>query len=268
MADGTDIDVHILTYCRREELFYGTSLVFRTLRVGFPNARVFVTDNASVAAVRSRIGELARQQGCEWTQIDSAIGHDEFIGKTLAATAASRPGRRLVFLDPDVCLWRNCEGFEFPGLVAGRFLAAYDDPIMRCVMMPRIHTSFMWIPDARALAARIEDIRRRHFDFHPFLSFSVRLGDAWLRYDTAASLCAAIPEEVSPFTTDHLDHFDHLLCGSHFDLLAPVYPPRVREAMSRIHEDARLGRIENLKGVWRIQDRIWFEDYERIEPER
>ena len=32
------VQVFVLTFCRKLELLYGSELIFRTLRVGFPNA--------------------------------------------------------------------------------------------------------------------------------------------------------------------------------------------------------------------------------------
>ncbi|MEO6447712.1 MAG: hypothetical protein ABIO42_00555, partial [Burkholderiaceae bacterium] len=52
----------ILTYCAHPALAYGTLLVFKTLRVGFPTARVEVYDNGSHPDVVGQIG--ARQGSC------------------------------------------------------------------------------------------------------------------------------------------------------------------------------------------------------------
>ncbi len=63
------INVFILTYCRNTELFYGTELIFKTLRVGFPNAKVTVVDNASIPEVRTEIELLAKENDCLFEQI-------------------------------------------------------------------------------------------------------------------------------------------------------------------------------------------------------
>ena len=256
------INVFILTYCRRPDLFYGTELVFKTLRVGFPSARITVVDNASLPEVRAAIAELARATGCAFRQLpDPGIRHDEFIDRTLTEVAAEDAGA-LVFLDPDLCLWSSCEDFELPGLMAGKLIAAYDDEGMRCVTMPRLHTSFLWIPDARALAEEIQRIKASHFDFRPFLYFSVKLGDAWIRYDTGAALYAAIPDRVSAFTADHLDRYDHIFCGSHLDLLQPRMSEPLQDMMGRVHQHAREGNLQALKGIWRYQGQVWMQAHD------
>jgi len=256
------INVFILTYCRRLDLFYGTELIFKTLRTGFPSARITVVDNASLPDARAAIAGLARATGCAFRQLpDPGIPHHEFIDRTLDEMAANDAGT-LVFLDPDLCLWSSWDDLEFPGLMAGKLIDIYDDEVMRCVTMPRLHTSFLWIPDARELSEEIRQIKSAHFDFDPFRSFSVKLGDAWIRYDTGAALYAAIPDRVSAFTTDHMDRFDHIFGGSHLDLLQPHMSEPLQDMMGRVHQHAREGNLEALKGIWRYQDEVWMQIYD------
>jgi hypothetical protein len=256
------IDVVILTFCRKLELFYGTELIFRTLRVGFPNATVTVVDNASLPEVRGEIERLARAHDCRFRQIPgpASLPHHQFIERTIADAGASGP-RPLVFLDPDLCLWASCEEFEFDALMAGKLIDAHEDDMYECVTMPRLHTSFLWIPDPAQLQAEIDRIRTRHFDFHPFLSFSTKLGDAWIRYDTGASLYAAISGRVASFTARHLDRYDHLFGGSHLDLLDPHYSDEMRGMVRRIHRLAKEGDLAPLRGIWRQQEAIWTARY-------
>lgn len=251
------IQVFILTHCRRAELFYGTALTFRTLRVGFPHARVTVVDNASLPETRGAIRQLARDTDCAFRQIEAPpITHHDFLEETLGTVAAGGGGP-LVFLDPDLCLWRSCEDLAFDALLAGKPVIAHEDPVMQCVVMPRLHSSFLWIPDAGALQAEIDRLRRPHLDFRPFQPFSVKLGDAWIRYDTGASLYAAIADRTHGFGPAELDRYDHIFCGSHFDLHVPHWRGELGELMHRIHADAREGRLEALRGVWRELDRVW-----------
>jgi hypothetical protein len=250
------IQVFVLTFCRRLDLFYGTELIFRTLRTGFPNARITVVDNASLPEVRPRIARLAREQDCAFRQIPGPdIPHDRFLEETLVAVA-EQGGGRVVFLDPDLCLWRSCEDLDPGGLIAGAHVGAHEDPVMQCVTMPRLHTSFLWIPDALALAQEIHRIRKPHFDFRPFQPVSFKLGDVWIRYDTGAGLLAAIPDRITSFGEPEFDRYDHIFCGSHFDLHDPHWTGELRDLMRRIHADAREGRIEALRGIWREQRRV------------
>jgi hypothetical protein len=253
------INVFILTYCRNPELFYGTSLIFKTLRTGFPNARVRVVDNASLPEARSEIARLAKETECALELLPPpGIAHHEFIERSLNALAAKPElGDKAVFVDPDVCLWRDCEHLEFDALVAGLLLESYNDEVMQCVTMPRLHTSFLWVNHVDRLVQAIETVRRAHFDFDPFRAFSVKLGDLWLRYDTGASLYAALPEECRGFDESHMDYYDHIYAGSHFDLWQGKHPGELRNFMDTVHGLAKAGDLEALKGVWRRQAEVW-----------
>lgn len=257
---GTSIDVFILTHCRKAELFYGTSLVFKTLRTGFPNANVRVVDNASLPGFRASIAQLAKEAACSFDALDHpGIRHHDFIERTLYE-AASRPGpeRTVVFVDPDVCLWRNCEALAFDRLVAGLLVEAHHDEVMQCVTMARLHTSFLWFSEPRRLVAEIERLRRTHFDFAPFVATSVKLGDVWLRYDTGAGLYAALPRHCQAFAESHMDYYDHIYAGSHFDLWRGKHPAELNELMESSHRAAAAGDLRELKGLWRRQRDVWY----------
>ena len=123
---GKKIYVHILTFCRNVELFYGTQLVFKTLRIGFPNADITVVDNASLPTARVEIKAMAQETGCRFEQIEShCIQHYEFIQNTIRKAANDTTvNGPLIFIDPDVCFWSSCEDFEFDGLMAGFYNAS------------------------------------------------------------------------------------------------------------------------------------------------
>ena len=164
------VTVFILTFCRKADLLYGSTLLFKTLRVGFPGAAVVVVDNASIPEARAEIAPLARDADCRFLQVEGVpVEHHDFLSDVLEAMAGDdAPRGPVVFLDPDVCLWSCCEGFAFDGLMAGRFIRPFTMATTGALMLPRLHTSFLWVPDARRLWARIAAIKAVHFDFDPF----------------------------------------------------------------------------------------------------
>lgn len=253
-------DVFILTYCRNPDLLYGSLLVFRTLRAGFPNARVQVVDNASLPEARAEIARLAKETGCAFRSLaEPGIAHGRFIESTIAEVAnGPDPGRRAVFVDPDVCLWRNCEELQFGGLVAGLLVEAYNDEVMQCVTMPRLHTSFLWINEPAKLMQEITALRRIHIDFQPFLPYSAKLGDMWLRYDTGASLYAALAGQCVAFDPSHMDYYDHIYAGSHFDYWQGKHVDELQRMMEDAHAAAKAGDLAALKGLWRRQAEVWY----------
>ena len=127
------------------------------------------------------------------------------------------------------------------------------------ILMPRIDTSFLWIPDAKKLHNEIRKVRVNRFDFHPFLSFSFKLDGTWYRYDTGASLYAVIPDRVSCFRQEHFCRYDHIQSGSHVDLLLPYYDRKVGKMIREIHGHAKEGNLGALKGLWKCQHEMWQE---------
>jgi hypothetical protein len=251
--------VFILTFCRDLEAFYGTSLIFKTLRVGFPNARICVVDNASLPEAQDRLSVLCKENDCAFSIIaEPGVQHHEFIETTLRSEATtSTNDEPIVFLDPDICLWKSCEDFSFDGLIAGKKVGKFDDIITQTVTMPRIHSSFLWIENAKALFKEILRIKARRFDFLPFQPFSFTMDGNWYRYDTGAGLYAALPGKCSCFTDSHFDCYDHLYGGSHVDWLLHLYDDDCREIILKTHNLAKTNDINKLKGVWREQDRIF-----------
>jgi hypothetical protein len=263
---STIMNVFILTFCRNLEAFYGTSLIFKTLRVGFPNARVYVVDNASLPEAQAQIATLCRENECEFKRMTgSGLQHHEFIDTTIReqATVSSSDGP-LVFLDPDICLWQSCENFSFGGLIAGKKLSKFYDSITNTVTMPRIHSSFLWVKDARALLHEILRIKAKRFDFLPFQSFSFNMDGSWFRYDTGANLYAALPEKHSFFSDSHFEYYDHLYAGSHLDWIFHLYDDECREMMTRTHNYAKTNNIIPLKGIWREQDKIFKKSFAAV----
>jgi hypothetical protein len=256
--------VFILTFCRRPDLLYGSTLVFKTLRTGFPSARVTVVDNASCSEARREIESQARQCDCAFRQVTGRpMEHHEYIESTISRAARDETGSGpLVLLDPDICFWDSCEDFRFDGLIAGMLFGEFIDGF-ETVIMPRLHTSFLWIPDPAALADEIRRIRVKRFDFQPFQSVSFRLHDRWYRYDTGASLCAVLGRKVSAFQDVHLDRYDHLFAGCHLDLLMPFLDERQRSMFVEIHARARAGDMRALRGIRRWQADVWNSVYKR-----
>jgi hypothetical protein len=260
------INVFILTFCQDLKLFYGTELIFKTLRVGFPNVRITVIDNASLPEACEQIRILAKQNDCIFQHHPRpGIEHHEFIQNSIrlyADTGLSETA--MVFLDPDICLWKNCEDFDFNGIIAGILTGGFTDSITQSLDMPRLHTSFLWIPDAGKLQDEIRKMKARHFDFEPFRPFSFRLKDTWYRYDTGAGLYNAMPNKVSIFTEEHQTHYDHIFSGSHIDVLNPLFSGEVRQLMMEVHSHAKKGELDALRGIHKLIDKRWWEIHERI----
>jgi len=242
------VRVVVLTYCRNAALLYGTLLVFKTIRVGFPNAEIHVVDNCSLPETRQAIEELARANGCKFRQFHKEVAHHDFIEYVLNTFTGT-----VVFLDPDVVFWEACEHWSFPQLMAGRLIPRFQDEFSGTVTRERLHTSFLWVQDSEALTGAIRALKARYWDFKPFQPFTFFEEGRWHRFDAGASLLAAIKDRCYVFGERELGAYDHIMLGSHLDVVMPRLSPADAERVQQAHAWAQ-GDFGRLRGIWRLQD--------------
>ena len=182
----------------------------------------------------------------------------------------------LVILDGDCLFWETCEAWSVDGLLAGRLIPTrvtvqavppapmpgqhHPAPAMETlILLPRLHTSFWWIPDRRALRQRILEIRTTHPSWDPFTQWMVPhpFGEPiWYFGDTGSNLCGAIQKDCTPFAAAQLDCYDHLFAGSTPNLIAQLgaHPYPGGEWFPRVHAAAQRGDWASIRGVWREQE--------------
>ena len=248
MATTPQIDVYVLTYCRDEKCARVATIVFETLRVGFPSARVHVVDNASLIEHQAHIRSLAERADASFEPMEREIPHHVFLSRVVD----THPQGCVVFLDPDICFWRKVESWTFAGLMAGRALPCFACEYTGCITHQRLHTSFLWISDVDRLRSTISRLRRTYIDFDPFRPLMFRRGGEWHRLDTCGSLCAAIVEQLEAFSPHELEAYDHLFCSTHGDRVSERLRPDFAVQFQRLHNlaanDYRIAR-----GAWRLQ---------------
>lgn len=205
-------------------------------------------DNASVPDAREVLRRRAVEAGCSFHQFAVEVLHHDFL-KTCVATANGP----VVICDPDIVFWDTVEDWEFEQLVGGRRIPMFFDEYTQCVTLPRLHTSLLFIRDANRFRQVIGGIQRVRFDFDPFQPVMVRQGSQWLRYDCGSTLYHALPEDMQPFLTSHLDAYDHLFGGSDPEFLKTLVQSGDRETWQQWH-DAAKHDVTKLKGIWVAQD--------------
>lgn len=269
--------VCIITYCRDLTYLYGTLLTVQTVRVGFPTARVLVCDNGSLPEAQISIKREAETAGAQFLQLvprsEPSLYHWDILRALVMNERLSflRPvprGVPLVILDGDCLFWENCESWKFDGLLAGRLIPSrvgvtgppYPVPFEEThLLLPRLHTSFWWIPDRRALRQRIVEIQALHQTWDPFTPWMVPdpfMARAWYVGDTACNLYGALHAECSPFTASHLGSYDHIFAGSTPAIIALLgqAPFPGYEWFPRVHAAAQRGDWSSIRGVWREQE--------------
>lgn len=243
--------VFIVTWCREAELLYGSLLIFKTLRTGFPTAEVTVIENASPPELRPPIYEAAAAAGCAVRQLEEERPHWSLVEEI--ATTHDQP---TVVLDSDLAFWESVEDWTFgEALMAGRYLPEFADPFTDTLTMARLHSSHLWFPRPDALRARLAALAR--FRTQSGSLFQPRMmPPGWWRWDTASALFHALGEEAVRFGEPHLDAYDHLFCGSHLPLVLPRLGERWGGLMSELHLRSQTD-LPSLKGVWRLQEQFF-----------
>ncbi len=243
------LNVYILTWCNRIENLYGTTLIFKTLRVGFPTAEIHIVDNASLLEVRPILSQYAQDCGAQFTQLEQGIAHHDFIENILLTQASGDA----IFIDPDICFWESVEGWSFnKALMAGRLISQFNCPISSCITHPRLHTSFLWIPDVGCLLDQVWALRTQYFESHPFRPIMYRVDGVWQRFDTTGVLYNAIPELMHAFSDKELDAYDHIFCGTHLELATAKLQTSHAKLFVDLHHQAQTDYTK-VKGVWRMQ---------------
>ena len=248
--------VFILTYCRNLGQLYGSTLVFDTLRVGFPNAEITVFDNNSLPDARFEIERLALRAGCRSVMLDREIAHDEFL-----STVCSQEAHPICFVDPDVCFWNSVEEFDPRRPLAGRYLPAFQDEFSQTLTFPRLHTSLLFVRSPKTLLGEIKGFPRmgaREFNpWKPAVFREPRDGGnpgRWVRYDTGSALYHALDPHVEHFGSEMLDRYEHLFFGSYLNE-AIYLKDDARDYFEGVHAEVKRGGMPVHQ--WRQQDMIF-----------
>lgn len=232
--------VIVLTFCEDIELIYGTLLVFKTLRIGFPTSEVLVFDNGSSPEALPLIEAAALDAGCQFI----SMKRTPFVDFYKWALLEQVEYNSLVLLDPDVILWKDVEQMQTSGLFSGRLIPAMVS--QGVTALPRIHPSFVCVPDVGALRHALRSTRSNVVD----QLFASMDGKEYF-WDTLAMLHHVVPG--TPFTDDQLDCYDHLFFGCHFPSIQPTLPKN--SAIERGHLAAISGDYEAIRGLWRGQEK-------------
>jgi hypothetical protein len=239
--------VYVLVTNREPALAKTSSLVFESIRLGFPDARIVVYGNASPA--RDEIARRARETDAQFVGMTKEMTHADWLESMIGINTGP-----IAIVDPDVVFWERVQDWEFgDALLAGRYIQGYRDRYNHKMFThPRLHPSFWWIPNASALWDAIQEIREpvawSGGDlWKPFMQYAYRQGTGWGFWDTGAQLYAGLGHHMRAFDHRQLNAYDHLFCGS-----TPDIGPRLPG-----HAAIERGEIESVRGLWRVQQRYF-----------
>ena len=234
----------IPTWCNDLEALYGSTLTFKTVRVGFAD-EVLVIDNGSIPEAQAAIRAAAEAIGARFIAEPVAVPHWALLRQIL--TTFDCP---LVICDPDLMFW---ERMSFPdALWAGRLIPGFYDEYTGCLTLPRLHTGLWRVPRPKVLMRVIEALEQRYWEANMLRPVML---PRWVRYDTGAVLYAEIGGLA--FTESQLDCYDHLFAGSHLKHVYPAFAAEDGRLMVEWHAKAKSGDIESLRGIWRQQEQYF-----------
>lgn len=239
----------ILTQVRYLDLLYGSTLIFNTVRVGWPNAEIEVWDNGSIYEALPSLAEFARKIGAEFVSLTKPVSHHAFLAQMLESSQADP----IVFCDPDLVFWGNFERYSFTGLFAGRLLPTFFEAQTGAITHMRLHTSHLIIPNVSLLKESIASLPalwRKYGAAAPSVGFKDQRLHHW---DTGALLYEYFRDRCEPFQEAHLNTYDHLFCGTHLDLVQEIVDPVGLALLHRTHALAQMDKAK-LRGIWREQE--------------
>lgn len=248
-------NVKILCTCRDREILRASTLVFDTLRTGFPTAHVTVYLNN----IPDKSCEQEIRDACEKAKVDRVIEiKNTTIHHVYLETLIMTEEEPFVALDTDICFWSSCEEWAFHKPLAGYLMPDFWNDFANCVDRTRLHGSHLWVRPGEVREA-IEKYRAQ-FPVSPFnppaslfypqyFPFLLKGKTLNFFYDTCAMLYHAIGGDA--FEEKHKECYDHLHNGTISDIIAPKLKDcRLRETHFAIFENPKLA-----KGIWRESER-------------
>jgi len=243
------MNVFILATCRKPELLPFTTLVFDTLRIGFPTATIGVyLNNLDAETSKVIIGLADKVQA--GTKNTNTI-HHEWI-ESLVSTEQEP----FFIVDTDVIFYSNFENYNFAESLAGYRIPEWKDDFSGAITRARLHPSLLYI-DPVAVRAAIDKFKELIPDtpftpkvnlFHPIcLPFKRR----WYFNDTCSLLYQAIGGQS--FTDEQKNAYCHFEFGTIPDVVLPRLPTAHATAMM----ERRLAILNNPalgRGAWREQE--------------
>lgn len=240
--------VVILTTARTPALLYGSALVFKSLRVGFPKAFVEVWDNASHPECAEQIRKHAFDVGAQFLPMVQRTTHHQWMRSMLEHETGT-----LIFCDPDVVFFGNMEEFEPKSMLTGRLCPAYFNEVVGCNEVERLHTCLLFVHACKTLRdgmAEISTSERFPWDWISPRQ-TARKGKRWF-HDTMAMAFGAIGGKA--FTKEYLDRWGHLVSGSMIDLVAPKMTEG--KELAAFHRQAYLDQ-NVLRDCWANHDKFY-----------
>lgn len=216
--------VFIIVRCTKLVNKRAATLVFNTIRVGFPTFNIICAYLGDFLEVRQEIETKCHELGILFRFIPQFKTNDEVIANQVEA---SKNDDSFIFCDSDIIFWRSMEDYTPKETIAGAFIPKHFNRFTNCLNVARLHTSLFYVASTRALKQQMQQSFNPHCDkrftpvnfFRPTVVFEA---GAPILYDSCANLYQAIGGESFPNSI--LDCYTHLHCGSYVDETTETIP--------------------------------------------
>lgn len=261
---GVKPTVLILVTCRKPELSRYATLVFDTLRIGFPTARIIVYLNSLEGDIKEDLLRRAFAVGAECCE--TATIHHDWINERLVI------GQEPFWLvDTDVIFYQSVENWRFgESPLAGFRVPEFSDSFSGCITRSRLHTSLLYVNPVevrRRLVQAWEGAEETPFTPRANLIDPLVVMHKQQRYfyDTCSLLYHAVGGTA--FTDEQKDAYCHMHFGSISDVVLPRLPELERKVML-MRRDAILRHPVLGKGAWREQDAYYENRHPRYDGQK
>jgi hypothetical protein len=207
-------DVHILVTCRNPELKAMSLLVFDTIRIGFPTARIHCyLNDIKDAEIIARCHVFSD----DVTQVDMI--HHKWIQMLLNSEIEP-----FVICDTDMVFYSKVEDWKFDTALAGYRIPEFMDEFTNAITRSRLHTSLMFI-DPVKFQQNIEAYEGAFPEtpFNPMASYvdplCLPLNGRGYFHDTMSMAYHAFGG--TEFTQKQKDCYMHMHFGTISDLVIP-----------------------------------------------
>ena len=227
------LNVYILKTYREGEDTFGVEVFEKTIRIGFPTARITAEENVR------------------------GIRHDNWIFECLEKHRNTED--KVVFVDTDMIFYEEIESYLESVLctLAGRYVPCYFNEVVNSNEVDRYHTSLLLINNVKRFFAYIDRVTAApNYPFHPMAPHTVMLHGATLFFDTTSIAYHTVPkDDREDFPPAILDKYTHLVSGTMLKYVAARM--KNGERLKALHERAKSNPLE-LKGIWREHDMYYF----------
>ena len=242
-------NVFIITRCIDLSCRKSATLVFNTIRVGFPTFKVICAYLGDFKEVEDEIIDKCAKNNIEFTT-PRLETNNQVIEMLVNITNAD-----FIVLDSDVVFHKNLEWYKPNKSLSGRYIPRQYESFLDVEVMDRLHTSLMYftnIPEIREKIKSSFDQKcgGRFTPYNVFNPIILKHNGISIFYDSCCNLYHALGGEA--FDSKVLECYDHLFCGSFYGEVQKE-KPNLDKFFDSVFSDNKV-----IKGYYKKQNKYWY----------